>query len=568
MRNCIILVTIGLLISLSCNKVLNQQPKGAFSSENLKNPKGAEALVVACYSILDNKNPQPSWGYIVGSNFLNNPSLWQSGDLRSDDAYKGGGGPDDGAQYNAIEQGILDPTNEAFPIVWKAYFFAVSRCNKALKILNELTDDGFPQRKTRIAEVKVLRGFYYMQLKKLFRTFPYIDETVETGTEGTIPNNLTEQELWGKIKADFSAGTNIPFEGQDAGRVNKYAAYSLRCIANLFTKDYPAVIADADQVLNSGKYHLLNNIEQLYSDPHVEHAGENIFALEANIGGGAELNVRYNWADSWTLPTNSPYGGDGFQRPSQNLVNAFKVDPATGLPLLDNFNDVVLPATNTTVPVDPRLDHAIGRPGITWKDYKGSPQALDWARSESTYGPYVKKKNIIYVYSDLRAGGTSSFPWGGGALNYPFVKVSEIMLSKAEALVETNQNIEEARNLVNQIRTRAKNTPYVKKFGDSTQNAANYQIGLYPASGWTQDLARKAVRFERRLELCLEGRRFFDLVRWGVAKQVIDAYNAVEKTRHNYLSGATYNGPKIDFYPIPQSEVDLSRGVLKQDPNY
>lgn len=568
MRNTIILVLIGLLISLSCNKVLDQQPKGAFSSENLKNPKGAEALVVAAYSILDNKNPQPSWGYIVGSNFLDNPSLWQSGDLRSDDAYKGGGGPDDGAQYNAIEQGILDPTNEAFPIVWKGYFFAVSRCNKALRILNQLTDDGYPLRTTRIAEVKVLRGFYYLQLKKLFRTFPYIDENVQEGTEGTVQNNLTEQELWAKIIADFNAGTSIPFEGQDLGRVNKYVAYSLLCIAHMFTKEYSAAITDADQVLNSGKFHLQDNLEQLYSDPHVEHAGENIFALEANIGGGATANVRYNWADSWTVPSNSPYNGDGFQRPSQNLVNAFKVDPATGLPLLDNFNDIDLPATNTSVPVDPRLDHAIGRPGITWKDFKGSPQTLDWARSESTYGPYVKKKNIIYVYSDLRAGGTSSFPWAGGALNLPFIKVSEIMLLKAEALVETAHNLEEARNLVNQIRLRAKNTPYVKKFGDTTQNAANYQIGLYPAAVWTQDYARKAVRFERRLELCMEGRRFFDLVRWGVARQVINDYLAVEKTKHTFLSGATYNGPKIDFYPIPQNEIDLSHGVLKQDPNY
>ncbi|MFT3680519.1 MAG: RagB/SusD family nutrient uptake outer membrane protein [Ferruginibacter sp.] len=557
-----------LAVSLGCTKILNQEPQGSFNSETLKNRKGAEALVVACYSILDNKNPQPAWGGIVGSNFLNNASLWQSGDLRSDDAYKGGGGPDDGAQYNSIEQGIVDPSNEAFPIIWKSYFFAVSRCNKALQILLQLGDDGYPERTRRVAEVKVLRGWYYMQLKKLFRKFPYIDENIEVGKEGEITNDLSEQDLWQKIIADFQAGTSIEYDGQDIGRINKYVAYSLLTKSYMFTKDYAAAINAADQVLLSGKYHLQDNLEELYSDPHAEHDGENIFALEANLGGGAEANVRYNWADSWTIPTNGPYGGgDGFQRPSQNLVNAFKTDAVTGLPLLDNFNDADLEAGSTTTPVDPRLDIAIGRPGIPWKDYKQSVQTLAWARSESVYGPYVKKKNTIYVFSDLRSGGTTSFPWAGGALNFPFIKISDIMLLKAEALVELNQNLDAARDLVNEIRLRAKNTPHVKKLDDPTQDAANYKVEPYPATGWTQDYARKAVRFERRLELCLEGQRYFDLLRYGNAEPVLLEYLRVEKTKRSYLSGATYS-IRTEFYPIPQSEIDLGRGVLKQDPNY
>ena len=300
----------------------------------------------------------------------------------------------------------------------------------------------------------------------------------------------------------------------------------------------------------------------------MKHAGENIFALEASIGGGADNNVRYNWNDIWVAPSNGPYGGgDGFQRPSQNLVNAFKVD-ANGLPLLDNFNDVDLPPTDTITPVDPRLDLAIGRPGIRWKDYTLTPQTINWARSEAVYGPYVKKKNLIYVNSALRATAATDFPWAGGALNYPFLKISEIMLIKAEALIELNQNLDEARDLINQIRDRAKNTPYVKRFSNPSVNAANYQINLYPATGWTQEYARKALRFEKRLELCLEGHRFFDLLHWGIAKATIDAYHNTEKIKRTYLAAATYTAPKIDYYPIPQAEIDISRGVLKQDPNY
>ena len=554
-------------IIVSCTKILDQQPKGALGGTALVNKQGAEALVIACYSILDNKDPQPAWGGgNVGANLWNNPSLWESGDLRSDDCYKGGGGTDDVGEYGRIELGILEPTNAAIGTVWKGHYVSISRCNKALQVLNQLTDGEFPLRSQRIKEVKVLRGFFYMRMKQLFRTFPFIDENVVAGTEGQVTNNLTEQELWDKILADVSAGTDIPFDGNDKGRVNKYVSYSLIAKVNIFQNKYAEALAAADQVV-AGPYHLLSNLEQLYSDPSVEHDGENIFAIEASVGSG-DNNVRFNWSDIWCAPSNGPYGGgDGFQRPSQNLVNAFKVD-ANGLPLLDTYNNADIDADDITTAVDPRLDLAIGRPGIRWKDYTTGPQTHGWARSEATYGSYVRKKNLIYVNSPLRATATTDFPWAGGALNFPFIKISEIMLIKAEAMIELNQNLDGARDLINQIRTRAQNTPYVKSFFNPSDNAANYNIGLYPAAGWTQDYARKAMRFETRLELCLEGHRFFDLRRWGIAKTTVDAYHDKEKTKRSYLAAATYTAPKIDYYPIPQVEIDISRGSLTQDPNY
>jgi len=559
-----------ILVSIACQSVLEQTPKAALTDETLVNKDGAEALVIACYSILDNKDPQPVWGDgNVGSNLMNNPSLWESGDLRSDDCYKGGGGPDDVAEYGNVELGILQPTNYAFQAILKGYFVAVSRCNKALKVLNKLTDAEFPLRARRIAEVKVLRGFYYMRLKQHFRTFPFIDESVEIGKEGEIPNNLSEDQLWDKIVADFTAGVAIPYEGQDLGRVNMYVAYSFLAIANIFRNKYTEASAAADQVINSGKYKLLSDIEKLYSDPSQEHAGENIFAIEASVGGGASGNVRFNWTDIWVAPSNGPYGGgDGFQRPSQNLVNAFKVD-AKGLPLFDSFNNSDLAAGETKVPVDPRLDHAIGRPGIRWKDYTVSPQLVGWARSEPVYGSFCKKKNLIYVNSQFRATGKTDFPWAGGALNFPLIKYSEILLIKAECLIESGQDLQKAREIINQIRTRAKNTPYVKSFANPTEPAANYQIGTYDDAGvWTKEFARNALRFERRLELCLEGHRFYDLRRWGVAKTVIDNYLRTEQLKRTYLKTAIFNAPKVEYYPIPQVEIDISRKVLKQDPLY
>lgn len=557
-------------ITFACQDILEQTPKGALSDQTLVNKEGAEALVIACYSILDNKDPQPAWGWgNVGSNLLNNPSMWESGDLRSDDAYKGGGGPDDVAEYGNIELGIYQPTNLAFQVIWKGHYVSISRCNKALKVLNQLTDAQMPLRARRIAEVKVLRGFFYMRLKQLFRTFPFIDENVQIGSEGLVPNNLSEVDLWSKIVQDLRAGSEIPYDGQDAGRVNKYVSSALLARAFLYQGKFTEALASANDVINSGKYQLIDDLEGLYSDPGKERAGENIFAIEASVGGGAESKVRFNWGDIWVAPSNGPYGGgDGFQRPSQNLVNAFKVD-ANGLPLFNTFNNSDLLPTEKNIPVDPRLDHAIGRPGIRWKDYTASTQTINWARSEPVYGPYVKKKNLIYVNSSFRATATTDFPWAGGALNFPFLKYSEVLLTKAECLVELNQDLPEARRLVNLIRLRAKNTSYVKDFTDPAKPAANYKIGLYedPAT-WTQAYARNAVRFERRLELCLEGHRFFDLRRWNLLDSVIPAYYQTEQTKRGYLKAATFNLAKNSYYPIPQNEIDISRGVLKQDPNF
>lgn len=557
-------------ITFACQDILEQTPKGALSDQTLINKEGADALVIACYSILDNKDPQPAWGWgNVGSNLLNNPSMWESGDLRSDDAYKGGGGPDDVAEYGNIELGIYQPTNLAFQVIWKGHYVSISRCNKALQVLNQLTDAQMPLRARRIAEVKVLRGFFYMRLKQLYRTFPYVDENVQIGSEGLVPNNLSEVDLWAKIVQDLRAGSEIPYDGQDAGRVNKFVSSALLARAFLYQGKFTEALASANDVINSGKYQLIDDLEGLYSDPGKERAGENIFAIEASVGGGAESKVRFNWGDIWVAPSNGPYGGgDGFQRPSQNLVNAFKVD-ANGLPLFTTFNNSDLAPSDNSTPIDPRLDHAIGRPGIRWKDYTASPQTINWARSEPVYGPYVKKKNLIYVNSSFRATATTDFPWAGGALNFPFLKYSEILLTKAECLVELNQDLPEARRLVNLIRSRAKNTPYVKDFANPSKAAANYKIGLYEdPTTWTQAYARNAVRFERRLELCLEGHRFFDLRRWNLLDTVIPNYYQTEQVKRGYLKAATFNLAKNSYYPIPQNEIDISRGVLKQDPNF
>lgn len=563
-KNKILIIAGVLMLSFSCTKILDQAPKGALSTETLTNKDGAEALVISAYALLDQVFSD-SWSPIAA--IFNPASNWSYSDVRCGDAYKGGGGTGDIGELNSLELGIVEPTNSLINNKWRVLFYGISRCNKALTVLNALGDEGYDLRTQRIAEVKVLRGIYYFELKKHFRTYPYIDETILSGQEGTVANDLTEQQLWDKIKEDLNAGITIPFDGQDIGRINKYVAWSYLAKWNIYQKNWAETINNCNEVINSGKFKLLGNLQDLYSDPTKDHDGEKIFALETSVKNGGTEGGNYNWGDLLTSPPGPAYGGgDGFHRPTQNLVNAFKVDPLTGLPLFDTYNNADLAPTDIITAVDPRLDHAIGRPGIPWKDFTGEVYGNNWIREGVTYGPYSKKKNIILVNSPLRGAG--AFPWAQGALNFPFIKYSDILLLKSEAIIESGGNLEEAKGLINQIRNRAKNAPVVKQLGSSVP-AANYKVEPYPASpAWDQAAAKKALRFERRLELCLEGQRFYDLVRWGEAASAINNYYQVEKTKRPYLNAANYTATKHDYLPIPQAEIDISRGGYTQDPNY
>ncbi|HLF35390.1 MAG TPA: RagB/SusD family nutrient uptake outer membrane protein, partial [Cyclobacteriaceae bacterium] len=177
-------------------------------------------------------------------------------------------------------------------------------------------------------------------------------------------------------------------------------------------------------------------------------------------------------------------------------------------------------------------------------------------------------------YAAEEGTGTATSGWTSGATanNVRFIRLGHVLLWRAEVAVEEN-DLATALNLVNQLRNRAKNGCWVQEGGDRddgshADNAANYDIEPY-TSFPDQTYARKAVRFEMRLEFGMEGSRFFDLVRWGVAAQVINAYIAKEQVLQEYLAGSSFVAGKNEFYPIPQTQIDvLGSDVLKQNPGY
>jgi len=261
-------------------------------------------------------------------------------------------------------------------------------------------------------------------------------------------------------------------------------------------------------------------------------------------------------------------------------VNAYKTED--GLPLLDTFNDSNVPSDvdddRVSVydgPLDPRLDHTVGRPGILYKNFKIAD--VDFIRDLSYAGPFTSKKHVA----------EQEFFGGGGwqnlsANNYRIMRLGMVILWLAEVEVELG-NLERARELVNQIRERASNPEgFVPKAiqgeerNDFTivpdEPAANYEIAQYD-DPWTDPvLARKAVRFETRLEFAMEGHRFFDLQRWGIAAETLNAYIQSESQSRTYLEGKTFEEGKHEYFPIPLEAIDRSvkdgEPTLTQDPAY
>jgi hypothetical protein len=554
-----------LLFSLaSCKDYLTAEPQGLLTDDLLGSSRaGIDGLATMAYSSLET-NFDGGTAPGVDQAFFHPPSNWSFGDVRSDDAYKGGGGPGDITEYHQLETGVVTSSNPLIERKWRANYVAITNINKAIRALTNATEALYPGKDARLAEMRVLRGYFYLDMKKHFYTFPYVDETNTSADATTIGTTLTSEQLWQKIEADFLAAIPaLPPTQTELSRVNKYVANAFLCKTYMFEQKWQLALEQANLVVNSGKYGLLDNFEKVYSLPEFEHGPEFIFSIAHSVNDGSPVG-HLNWGDLLNAPSGPVYtSGDGFHRPSQNLVNAFKVD-ANGLPLFDTFNATNLAADNTTTPVDPRLDHAVGRPGIPWKDYKLSVYQPSWARSAEVYGLFSKKKNVISPNSPLRA--STGFPWALGALDFPLIKYTDLLLWKAEAQVELG-DLEGARQIVNQIRQRAADAPKVLKL-DGSGPAATYRVGTYPATGWNAAYARRAVRFERRLELCLEGHRFYDLVRWGEAAPVINAYLQQEARTRQFLSGATFQANRHEYLPIPQAELDRSNGLYSQNQYY
>jgi starch-binding outer membrane protein, SusD/RagB family len=571
-RNIFTLLT-TVVFTLSCSSdFLEVSPTGSITDAQLTSKNGLEGTLIGAYSMLSGRG-----GFYAGS------TNWFWGGVLGGDANKGTNSGDQ-AQVNEIQAYAPQTTNESILQKYQTCYEGIARVNSLLRLLPNAQADVSDADKTRMeAEGKFLRAHYYFELKKLFNNTPYIDETVDYAAG--IEEVSNSSDLWPMIEADFQfAYDNLPETMSNAGRANKWAAGAYLAKAKLFQKKYTEALALFNTVIANGKtsngltYALVPKFGDLFRVSG-DNSAEMIFSIQSAAGTGTINNANPDFV--LNFPYNGgPAGCCGFNQPSFDLANAFRTD-ASGLPLLDGSANVGAnqlktdenvaaadPFTPDAGNLDPRIDHAIGRRGIPYLDHGLHPGAA-WIRDQSYGGPYAPKK-FIWTKAEFDNGGVDNSSWTPGytAINYPIIRFADVLLMAAECEVEVG-SLEQARTYVNMLRTRASNPAGFVM--DGAVPAANYVIDTYNSTWTDQDLARTAVRFERRLELSDEGHRFYDLVRWGIAAQTLNAYLTYERSQVSAspFVGATFTGGTNEYLPLPQREIDiLGSDIIKQNPGY
>ncbi|QNR83389.1 RagB/SusD family nutrient uptake outer membrane protein [Pedobacter riviphilus] len=564
-----ILLSLLICSTFSCKKdFLALQPQGELTEEQLMSQEGVEGLLIGSYSLL-NGNLDGTWG-----NYGAAPSQWLFGEVASDNAHKGSSTGDQ-PPMNAIEQHSPTSTNDNLSNIWNRCFEGIQRCNRTLKVLASLQagsgstkfDDA--RAKEIQGEARLLRGHYYFFLVRIFKMVPYVTEA-NSGT--FVPN---DKDIYPNIVDDLQfavANLSITKPKNQKGRVDKYAAQAYLGKVFLYQKKY----TEAYDLLNAVILAKPSLVDMPYTDNFditKEDGPETIMSVQHSVGTDGTGGDNGNVGDMLNFPYgNAPINCCGFFQPTIDLANSFKVD-ALGLPLLDGSyrtnpyksdygltgTDKTNYAVDKTLALDPRIESTIGRRGVPYRDW-GLMPGDTWIRDASNGGPFLAVKNTIDAsqISSGTAPGSSNVT----GLNVNLIRLADVYLMAAECAVEKG-DLPRALTLVNAVRARAaKITPR----DINGTPAAAYKVSQY-ISFPNDTYARNAVRFERRLELAMEGHRFFDLVRWGIAKQTLESYFSFEGGYFNYLKGITIE-TRDDYFPLPQDQIDRSNGTLKQSPGY
>lgn len=549
---------------------LERNPQGELAGEQVESTKAVEWLLTGAYGLM-NGNRDGTWG-----NYGSAPSQWLFGDVAADNAHKGSELADQAVLFD-IERHTAISVNEHLSTMWNNYYEGIARANttlRQLRIVQETATEKFSDERAREieAEARMLRGHYYFFLWRVFKNIPYIDETVSTADAAAVPNNV---DVLPMIEADFQfAIDNLPADGSsplgEVGRVNQVAAKSYLGKVYLYQQKFAEALVLFKEVIAARPdlegIPFLNNF-----NVNTENGPEAIFTAQHAInpdGSGDNANVGDMLGGLYgTAPVNCC----GFLNPTFDLVNAYRVTD-DGLPMLDgSFRDDPYKSdfglstadkanynVDNTLAVDPRLDYTVGRRGVPYHDWGVMPGDA-WLRDPAFSGPFVGYKHMIDQADfpgNTQSGGITYVT----ALDVNIIRLADVYLMAAECAAETG-DLAYALARVNNVRARAAKLPH--KMVDGVPVAA-YDVQPYPAFP-SKEYAMEAIRFERRLELAMEGHRFFDLVRWGIAKEVLEGYSEFEGSLIAAYGGLQFT-ESDHYFPIPQDQIDRSGGALQQNP--
>lgn len=587
--NCII-VGLTALIVAGCNGFLDVKPQGSINANNVgSSDKTIDGLIIAAYAWVPTQEKSCCGG---GSTRM---AGWLA-DIKTGDSYKGGGGISD--QYPWYQMEIFTPVTPKIGNndgVWFGAYEGISRVNIALRALDKVKKSDYPKKTERIAEMRFLRGRIYFKLKMRYRWIPYFREHASRDSIKAITNHpdsaKSDMYLWDRILEDFQfAAKRLPATQEDKGRPTKYAAEA-EAANVLMWMAYPEdaqnqvtginknrlkqALKYLDDIINSGQYHLTPMFAHNFLASYDGKTPGAIWSWQfsyddgttvAGLGDPGNLDAAHGLTAPWWTPY---FSCCDFHKPSFSMVNVFKTNNA-GLPMFKNYNKTS--AYHNYNPFfssnsfDPRLGHTVAIPGLPWKYQTNLIFDSTGSRRPTAYGYFHTLKDNVKTTAE----GLTNLFWMFNAKDVGVIRYDRVLLFKAEALIQLGRE-DEALPIINKIRKRAANSTKLLKFANG-KPTLNYGIALYKPGvncTWTKQFAWKALKWEDHLEFATEGERWHDLVRWGIAAKVMNKHFSKEEPRgRDWLKNAHFTKGRDEYMPIPQNQMNWSRGLYKQNVGY
>ena len=539
----------------SCHDWLTDDTPGVSHPEDyISSGKAAIEVVNGTYT-------PNMWEFGGGAYF----SEWYFGDIASDDALKGGQGVTDGLDAYEIDNFKVNPNNEILLEYYRGIWQGVGRCNYAMSVIPDVeVDDDLavtPSKKTNVVnttvkerlvgEILFMRAMYYFRLVRVFGGMPLIDFVVDSN-EKWGQTRASQIDTYKFIITDLEEAEKVlwlksQYPQEDMGRATKGAAQAMLLKAHLYLAGFLAQAGDAagaaehyqaardwgKKVIDSNEYSLCptyfdnftlageNGQESVWEVQYVENPEGDYGASEGGYGFTlGTFSVILQRSRSSKL-TNGDTGW-GWNKPTQNLYDEYEA------------GDVRRDAT-ILAPTADQMDN------VNQETYLGNT--------------YLSKKYAMYT--DGEGGKTYKLDHATrGPINRKDIRYADVLLMYAEACCEAGDQ-DAAKEALNKVRNRAG----LANFPGYTYNVNG--VATTPAD--TQDGLRQAIRHERRVELAMEAHRWFDLCRWGITKQTMEAYIAGETATAKAEFGI-FNQNKHELFPIPQKEVEISGAA--QNPGY
>lgn len=425
----------------------------------------------------------------------------------------------------------VPPTDGALEIFWAGHYIMVSRSNQALENIPTIEDLDPALRDRLLGQAYFLRGLAYFNLTNVLDNVPLILETPR-GQESFYPSNaeITQEMIYAQVRSDLeNAISRLPLnyndisgpdQGQE-GRATRGAAQSLLGTLHLYEANYSEASSLFTEVINSGQYSLADNYFDLFSqDPAVERSNPGrIFWAEFTTSANADFNwggdPTVNWRQFLALtPTYSV--GDFFDFfPTEFLYNEMREERT----------------------IDGNLDPRYHATILSYEPEEGFTTAYgqDWFErgfGENDY--FIKKYTNAVTGSDAFTSG----------FNYHIIRYADVLLMQAECLANLG-NIPQAAALVQQVRDRV-NLP------DRASEFAAYSLEEF----------MDQLEHERIMELAVEGKRWYDIKRWGY----LDDPVALQELQTHDFEFNTYSEGR-DFIPIPQTEIDRNSNLVGNSAN-